>query len=241
MNIFIWIFFLSILYETKCKDLSPELDFDIYSRLATPKVITKKDSIDFKVIGQSLVSNIGNIGGLAFLGFQVYHHIKNFVGLPSNQYIQLTNSSALDKLEKEVEELWRVVHNLHQGQSSRIDTVDDKLNKLDQLETDTNTIRSNVNLHGTTLNKLSDQISKIKAQLELLEVSQHEQSDKIQSISIQNTEFNSKFADELKKIRTTEIPLMIKQHDEMMLGKLQKFGDSIKKLVTSTKKDRDKK
>ena len=221
----------------------------------------KKFQVSLPKIGSldifQVFSKVGSMGGWVFLGLQLYNHLKHLVIKSEGQVTESESSSSvlmasIQKLEKDHEELWRIVHSLHKTQGERLDTTEAQLSELRQLVKEQQqqqlTVVSKVVASvselstGVTgamerLDKMSAQTSSLESTLSNLEKELELLKSTISTVvtisdveAILKTRLQS-LESEVQKLRETDLPLALREHDEIVLQKLKKFGDSIHKLV----------
>lgn len=198
-------------------------------------------------------SKIGSVGGWLFIGLQLYNHLKHFVikseGQAENGSSATSVLTSIQKLEKDYEELWRICHNLHKTQSERLEETEVHLNELRSLVKEQQQQQLNVISKAIgSINEISvgvtgalERLDKIESHTSGLELNLSKDIDTLKSTlsttltaqdveAIVKTKLQS-VESEVQKMREVELPTALREHDEIVLQKLKKFGDSIHKLV----------
>jgi len=256
-----------VVKQPKVKKIYP----DYYTYSTTFPVPEKKLQFSLSKIGSSdlfqVFSKVGSMGGWVFLGFQLYNYLKYLVVKSEGHVTESEASSSslttsIQKLEKDHEELWRIVHSLHKTQGERLEVNESHLNELrtlvkeqhQQQVTVISKIVASVNELSTGVTGSMERLDKVSMQTSSLESTLVKELELLKSnmsstaVTISDVEATLKLKlqsleNDVQKLRETDLPVALRDQNEIVLQKLQKFGDSIHKLVqtklqssTSTKK-----
>ena len=223
-------------------------DFDIYTSLPfdTDRSSANEGEIDqspkiniFSSMIQSIdvsnifskLSNLGNIGGLIYLGFKIYKyvHIKLNRHSLSSVLVNSTNIEKIERLEKEYEELWGIVHGLYQKTNEKIDDIELKkvefktsitrdITKINQQISEYENIIQSSSNNQLQITKLHEKYDKIEKEFHNKESQIFNKIDKL-STDVQrlNTEVSSLLQDNsLIQSNKQENLLLIKENTNNM-------------------------
>jgi septal ring factor EnvC (AmiA/AmiB activator) len=213
-------------------------DFDIYPTLVSS---TDNERDSGKSIGQTIlkVGNAVGFGGCAFLGFKFAQSLlrKDNSAEVSSEYV--SNSTVIEELKKEQEEIWRVVHSLFKSQEDKLVALDAALKERgESTSEELLNIKQLESTLDTVSGKLASRIDAIESQLNALEkLSESTYAELKQSLQDEVKELN-KTLEALRNDVTSQMLKWLKEHDNAVVEKIRLFGEDIKRLVKGSPKSK---
>ena len=203
-------------------------DFDIYPL---------RDSSNDNGAENSFVKVMKRIGNSVSMGGGIYFGLQ--LAKFANRIAQRKNSSeygedlalnttALEDIQKDQLELWRIVHKIYTSQSELVSNS--TIVSTDSLNTQLFQLQSNLN---ASLENISTRILALENQL--VSISANVADKNMTEIAIDGLKLKleTEITTMTNLIRTleTDIPNIVREHDEAMLKKLRDYSEDIKKTL----------
>lgn len=181
-------------------------DYELYSS----RIARKRNN----GVGQAL--RYAGLGAALYLGNRIAHFIDSkFISRFTEQG---GNSTAVEDLRREQEELWRVVDALHKGQSEKVDTLG--LNTEQRLAVVEKSIVESADRLAARLAELeAEEDSAVEADVATLQ-------ETVKRLSEEMGRYEATMA-ALKE----SIPGLLSSHDAKVLERLKSFSNDVKELL----------
>jgi hypothetical protein len=137
----------------------------------------------------------------------------------------ILNSTVVEDIRKDQDEVWRVVHNLYQGQKEKLEVLDQSVeSKLQSLEVTIKSLLDNITMKLASVDDMTVTSVAMNAEVKSLQ-------DAMNLIT-----FEIKKLGQITDGITENIPKLLASHDQKVIERLKNFSSEIRGLIVKTKK-----
>ena len=247
---------LLLLFFTAVSAAPKRADFDIYSSLPLKSSSTpRKNNVNLSNIS-TFLSKVGSIGGIVYIGIKVWetfkiltHNKTSYDELIDVQDI-LSNKTTtnLSKIQSELDDLWRIVHDINYKQNERLTKIELIQKNLEQsvnseqvstkqsiinLTDNIQSIRQQYTHNDDKIKEIENTLIALSTHLQSLSTSSSHIHDKDTTAHPTTDEFQT-LKSEFLSFQRDSLPRLLKERDDVILEKLKKFGENVKKIISSS-------
>lgn len=215
----LWLFLLSFFIQCLSASNRPSSDYSMYpSRSASRK--SEGPDIDM-----TSIIKYASLGASFYLGNRLAHFLDSKFISKFPDPIEAFNVTVIADLQREQEELWRIVYSISEGQGEQMSAISQATElKIRELESVLKDFMEKITMKLSDVERAVDQVSEVDTKLTTL-----------QSAMSQIVSDVAKYERALSAVKES-IPRILSSHDSKVIERLRSFSQEVKSILQGRSK-----